>query len=185
MNAHLVDIFLGMFFFAGRCCEYAEPSQNGRTKQIAMGDLVFRDANKLEMKVDCKEDINQAQYVTAQFQDQKNGDKHNKQTQGRTWKTNLDPVTQLGWAVLRIKGRVEGWDKNTDLCTIGTVPNRLRITNQIILETIRDLCRMHGGKTMSRFSPEEIGNKSLRSGAAIALALSRQNHSEMKIMIIG
>jgi hypothetical protein len=32
MNAHLVDINVGMFFFAGRCCEYAETPEGGKTK---------------------------------------------------------------------------------------------------------------------------------------------------------
>jgi hypothetical protein len=54
-----------------------------------------------------------------------------------------------------------------------------------VLETIRDVCRIYGGKKTFGFDPPEIGNKSLRSGAAMALALSHRNHSEMKIMIVG
>lgn len=185
LNAHLVDIYLGMFFFAGRCCEYAETPEGGRTKRIAMGDITFRDVNMNIMEVNCEEDLNRARYVTLRFRDQKNGDKFDMRTQGRTKRADLDPVLRLGWAVLRIRRRVIGWDDDTDLCTIGTTPNRLRITDKLVLETIREVCRIYGGKKTFGFDPQEIGNKSLRSGAAMALALSRKNHSDMRIMILG
>jgi hypothetical protein len=71
-------------------------------------------------------------------------------SQGRTRRADLDPVLRLGWAVLRIKRRVIGWDDDTDLCTIGTVPNRLRITDKIVLETIRDVCGIYGRKNRIR-----------------------------------
>jgi hypothetical protein len=65
------------------------------------------------------------------------------------------------------------------------VSNRLRITDTIALEIVRDVCRLRGGKEVFGFDPLEIGNKSLRSGAAMALALGPNNHNEMKIKILG
>ena len=48
---------------------------------------------------------------------------------------------------------------------------------------MRSTCRIHGGKEKFGFDPEEIGNKNLQSGAAMALFL--QNHLSDKIMILG
>jgi hypothetical protein len=42
---------------------------------------------------------------------------------------------------------------------------------------------MFGGKTTFGFNPHEIGNRSIRSGAAMALFL--RDHSTAKIMILG
>jgi hypothetical protein len=125
------------------------------------GDITFRDVTMKIMMVNSEADIQRAKYVTLRFRDQKNGDKFDMRTQGRTNSTELDPVVRLGWAVLRIKRRVIGWDDDTDLCTIGEAPNRLRITDQIVLETIRDVCRIYGGKKTFGFDPHEIDNKSL------------------------
>jgi hypothetical protein len=81
MNSHLVDLYLGMFFFAGRCCEYAETPDGRRTKRIAMGDITFRDVNMRIMEVNNEEDLQRARYVTLRFRDQKNGDKYDMRTQ--------------------------------------------------------------------------------------------------------
>lgn len=185
MNAHFVDLYLGMFFFACRCCEYCETKGDKRTKRLTMGDVSFRDSQKLVMEVDNEDDLNRAQYVSLRFRDQKNGDKEDTRTQGRTGKRELDPVTRIGWAILRLKRRVNDWGHNTELCTIGEVSNRLRITDTIALEIVRDVCRLRGGKEVFGFDAWEIGNKSLRSGAAMALALGPNNHNEMKIKILG
>jgi hypothetical protein len=185
INAHFVDLYLGMFFFAGRCCEYCETAEGGRTKRLTVGDITFRTDDKKEIEIQDETDLGKAKYVTLRFRDQKNGDKHDKRTQGKTGKKELDPVNRIGWAVLRIKRRVTDWNGDTEICTVGTVSNRLRITDQIALETVRHICQMYGGRKAFGFSPGEIGNKSLRSGAAMALALSPKNHSEMRIMILG
>ena len=115
MNAHFVDLYLGMFFFACRCCEYCETKGDKRTKRLTMGDVSFRDSQKLVMEVDNEDDLNRAQYVSLRFRDQKNGDKEDTRTQGRTGKRELDPVTRIGWAILRLKWRVNDWGHNTEL----------------------------------------------------------------------
>ena len=45
------------------------------------------------------------------------------------------------------------------------------------------MCRLHGGVKRFGFHPEEIGNRSIRSGAAMALFLN--DVSSDKIMILG
>jgi len=60
-------------------------------------------------------------------------------------------------------------------------------TKDITIESIRDLlrflCKTFGKKKGYRIEPKEIGAKSIRSGAAMALTL--MNHSKTKIMILG
>jgi hypothetical protein len=51
------------------------------------------------------------------------------------------------------------------------------------LTFIRSSCASLGGHRAFGFHPHEIGNKSIRSGAAMALFLA--NHSPAKIMILG
>ena len=77
------------------------------------------------------------------------------------------------------------WNRNTDLCTIGTTSNKAKITDKLVLQNLRRVCWIHGGKMTFGFKLEEIGNKSLCSGAAMALAMSNKNHNKIKIMILG
>ena len=89
-----------------------------------------------------------------------------------------DP-TPLGWAVLESEQSI-----GRRTASAWHTPN-IEDHGQTVLETIREVCRIYGGKKTFGFDPQEIGNKSLRSGAAMALALSRKNHSDMRIMILG
>jgi hypothetical protein len=57
------------------------------------------------------------------------------------------------------------------------------LTDQFTLDLIRQTCAMFGGKPTFGFHPHEVGNRSLRSGAAMALFL--KDHSTAKIMILG
>jgi hypothetical protein len=57
------------------------------------------------------------------------------------------------------------------------------LSSQFTLELIRHTCAIFGGKTVFGFDPHEIGNRSIRSGAAMALFL--KDHSTAKIMILG
>ena len=57
------------------------------------------------------------------------------------------------------------------------------ITQEFTLNFMREVCRIYGGYSRFGFHPTEIGNKSIRSGAAMALFLT--DHSSDKIMILG
>ena len=159
INAHFVDLYLGMFFFAARCCEFCQTREEGVTKRITLGDLTFRDSRKKVIQMESEDDIPKARFVTVRFRDQKNREKDEKRTQGRTGRRELDPVIRLAWAVLRIKRRVRDWSDETDLCTVGEKSNALRITSNYSLEILREVCKLQGGKEVFGFDPEDIGNK--------------------------
>jgi hypothetical protein len=58
------------------------------------------------------------------------------------------------------------------------------ITNSFTLTLLGSFCSSHGGHHHFRFSAHKIGNKSLRSGAAMAM-MFLANHSTAKIMLLG
>jgi hypothetical protein len=57
------------------------------------------------------------------------------------------------------------------------------INNDFTRHLLQFVCAYYGGDKTFGFGPTVIGNKSLRSGAAMALFL--MNHSVAKIMILG
>ena len=176
---------MGFFFFAARCCEYCKTAKEGKTKRVQIGDLRFLKTRTREVEIDEGTDLSKVKYVSITFRDQKNGRKMETRTQGRTGDPVFDPVLRLASAVRRIKRNVSDWKRDTDICTIGKRANVLRLTDKIVLETIRSVCRIGGGKDAFGFGPDEIGNRSLRSGAAMTLALSKKNWNSIQIMILG
>ena len=58
----------------------------------------------------------------------------------------------------------------------------IAITNSFLLKLLRLICKIYGGKQAFGFSPSEIGNCSIRGGAAMALFLA--DHSPARIMIM-
>ena len=120
-----------------------------------------------------------------QIRDQKNRVKHEKRTQGRTNDPILNPVIQIANAILRIKRNVLDWDQGTELCTIGKRSNQMRITAELVRETIWLVCKACGGQQEFGFEAEEIANRSLRSGEAMTLTLSKRRYTETHIMFLG
>jgi hypothetical protein len=59
----------------------------------------------------------------------------------------------------------------------------LLISSTFVRLLMRSVCALHGGRDEFGFAPMDIGNKSLRSGAVMALFLA--NHSPAKIMVLG
>ena len=59
----------------------------------------------------------------------------------------------------------------------------MTVSNTFLRRFLRSTCRLFGGSAAFGFDPLEIGNKSIRSGAAMALFLA--DHSPSKIMILG
>ena len=73
---------------------------------------------------------------------------------------------------------------DTPLCSVNISGQRSKfITQANTLLSIQKTCFYHGGKARFSFHPHEIGNKSVRSGAAMALFL--KHHSTDKIMLLG
>lgn len=180
----MVDIVLGAFFFAMRACEYSLTPRPGKTKRIAMGDLRFRDKDKhillhtdplLELK---------AHFVTVTFRDQKNATKMDSRSQHRSGHEFLCPVLRYASAVSRTIKHFPSWDDSTPMSAVYLATKITHIDSDLIRTTMRRICRTYGTEAAHfGFEAHEIGNKSIRSGAAMALSLN--DHSTYKIMILG
>jgi hypothetical protein len=181
--AVVADIVIGAFFFAMRSCEYSKPKLPGRTKCVNLAGIIFRTASNTIVPHSSPDLSIIAEFVTITFVDQKNGTKMDSRTQRRTLDPQLCPVLRYASQVARILRTVPGFSGSTTINTIATDGRVGLITNTYILHILRNTCYTFGGLTTFGFSSNEIGNKSIRSGAAMALFLN--DVSTAKIMILG
>ena len=115
----MADIYLGFFFFAGRSCEFCLATGDRKTSRVAIEDVEFRDEGRRVVEVGPETDLESLKFVTITFRDQKNREKCEKRTQGRTKDPILDPVMRLASAVIRIKRKVKDWNQKTEFCGHG------------------------------------------------------------------
>ena len=181
--AHTADLVLGAFFFAMRSCEYTKTARPGRTKRVRMGCIVFRTLSRRVLKLTDPDLLNVADYVTIVFEDQKNGKKMDARTQRRSGHAYLCPILRWGSAVQRIIATIPSWTDQTTMCSVQLDGKILEISNVFVRKLLRHTCFLFGGFATFGFHPHEIGNRSLRSGAAMSLFL--MDHSPAKIMILG
>ena len=181
---HAADLIAGGFFFAMRSCEYSKPSVPGKTKPIRLGGVRFYSKSGSLLQHDNPRLQSRAQFVWILFEDQKNGDRFDSRTQSKSGHSQLCPVLCFARAVLRVRLFVPSANNNTLLCAIHNSRRRSHfITNDFTLKLIRQTCDLWGGRRVFGFSSKHIGNRSIRSGAAMSLFL--MNHSSDKIMILG
>jgi hypothetical protein len=177
---HAVDLIVGAFFFAMRSCEYTRTPRQGRTKRITLGDVVFRDDRKRVVSHKDAELNSKAQYVSITFKDQKNGHKMETRTQSRSGDRMLCPVRSFARAAVCCR-QIPAADEDTPLCCVGQ--KDILVSSEFTKKLLRDTCQIYGGAETFGFEAAEIGNHSLRSGAAMALFM--MNHSQERIMILG
>ena len=127
--------------------------------------------------------LHHAQYVTIVFEDHKNGKKVDARTHSRSGHKFLCPALRWGSAVQRIIASIPDWKEQTTLCSVFVDGETIEIGNAFVRKLLRHTCSIFGGHKTFGFHPLEIGNKSLRSGAAMFLFL--MDHSPAKIMILG
>ena len=181
---HAADLIVGGFFFAMRACEYVKTPVPGKTKRVRLGCIHFLSSNRTRVPHNDPDLLAKAKFVTVVFEDQKNGERFEARTQERTEDQMLCPVIRFGRAVQRVLKYNPEADDSTPLSSMNS--RKLKtdsITSDFTLKLIRKVCKDQGGKSVFGFDPMEIGNKSLRSGAAMALFLKK--HSSDRIMILG
>jgi hypothetical protein len=177
------DLVLGSYFFACRACEYTKTKLPGKTKVIVLGGVIFRSQTKKTLPHNTPDLLALAAYVTIVFVDQKSGKKMDARTQQRTGLPFLCPVLRFVSLVQRIRRMATTATDATDISTIVINNSILKITSTYVRTQLRLTCRTFGGKAIFGFDAHEIGNKSIRSGAAMALFLTN-THTD-RIMILG
>jgi hypothetical protein len=165
-----------------RSCKFTATPTPGRTKIINLGGILFRDRRRRIID-HADPSLPSAEYVTLIFENQKNGDKIDARTQRRTSHAVLCPVKRWGSTVQRIRRTIPKFDLSTTVNTIQITNTTMFVSNSYTKKMLRTTCELFGGKATFGFAPHEIGNKSIRSSAAMALFLA--DVPTAKIMILG
>ena len=182
---HAIDLIVSAFFFACRSCEYVLPAKPGLTKTIRLGGVRFYDRKSKVIDHGDRLLHKKARFVWIMFEQQKNGEIYETRTHSRSGDPSLCPVLRLIRAVRRVRRFVDSADDNTLLCSINCKHSNGSnfITQEFTLGFLKETCRLFGGEATFGFSPDSIGNKSIRSGAAMSLFLNK--YTADQIMILG
>ena len=185
---HTADLILGGYFFAMRACGFCLTERPGRTRKLTTANVVFRDKESRLVRHDNPRLSVKAMFVTICFADQKNGSKMEKRSQRRSGIRTLCPVEAWVSVIDRLQKDIiepNGSVSNIPVCTYRTEEGRVfEVDSSQVLQLLRLTCSVHDGENKYGISSPEIGTRSIRSGAAMALALQGGN-SDKKIMMLG
>jgi hypothetical protein len=183
LPATTADLTIGAFFFAKRSCEFSTTRKPGRTKIVTIQYVLFR--NRLKRIIPrCADDLLvRAEYVTITFVSQKNGKKMDLWTQRQTGDPFLCPVLRYGSVIRRILCQNPLAPHETVINTIQIGTKTGTITNNYVRELLLTTCSHFGGAETFGYASTNIGNKSIRLGAAMSLFLS--NVLTAWIMLLG
>ena len=187
VHTHIADLVTGAFFFAMRGCEYSvtERVDEQKTRLLELRDIKLRDKQKRVIPHTDQDIEKKAYYVSVHFEKQKNGKKGDKRTQGRVLDyPDMCPVKAWARVVRRVITTNGEVTDRTQVSQIGDGKGRhTHITNKRVVGLMRLTCRRYGHGKGYGIEPHELGFRSLRSGAAMALFL--MNYSPERIMILG
>jgi len=183
--SHTTDLIVGAFFFAMRACEFSRTKRRGRTRLLTLGNITFRDVDRRCIPHCSPHLLRDAHFVTICFVDQKNGTKMDRRSQQRTTDKALCPVLAWGRAVQRVRQHNPEANEETPVCALGDpkAETYFEVSDKKVVHTLRTTCRVMGKGNKYGIQEHELGSRSIRSGAAMALFL--KNHSVEKIKILG
>lgn len=183
-SRHTADLVIGAYFFAMRACEFCKTEKKGKTKLLTLDNITFRDKKRKIVDISEPDLTKRARYVTVCFVDQKNGKKNEKRTQRKTGRKWLCPVRAWGRACQRANTKHDKKRPEQPVCIFTSKNGRqTQITDSQVIQSLRTSCKVNGGRERYGFGPEEIGSRSIRSGAAMSLFIA--NHSTERIKILG
>jgi hypothetical protein len=180
--AVIAEIAIVGFFFAMRSCEATTTTKPGRTRIIDLDGVTFRDKSNCIIP-HTSALLESAYRVTLTFADQKNKTKNDKRTHKNSGDTVLNPVRCLASLVKRILANVPGACGTTTINTMCLEDDTFLLSSSYLRDQLRHSCTLMGASATFGFDATEIGTKSLRSGAAMALFL--MDYSIARIMILG
>ncbi len=165
----ITQLTIGAAFFACRSCEYSKvlQSKDKRTKLLRLQNIrFFKNGRQLPLQ---SNDLELADSVAITFEMQKNDEKFDMVTHGRTDDSVLCPVLQWAHLVSRI-WTYPGVSLDTNVCTVWRNGRMEHITSKTILQHLRAACATIGSACLG-FEPHKIGTHSLLSGAAMEMYL--------------
>ena len=194
-SKHAADLIIGAYFFAMRACEFCTTKNRGRTKILTCGHVTFRDKERNEVPHSDAQLGLKAAFVTICFVDQKNGTKMERRSQRRSGVRGLCPVEAWAAVIQRIERQFPGISDKKDLpvCSYrsdtsennsNNSNSRHEVSSERVRELLRSTCQVFDGVNQYGISASEVGTRSIRSGAAMALAV-QGGQSERSIMMLG
>ena len=182
---HTSDLIRGAYFFAMRACEFCRTEKPGRTRRLKAENVTFRDGEGHVLMHEDPRLAEKAQFVTVCFTDQKNGTRMEKRSQRRSGVPILCPVESWGSVITRmVKHFPNNRGRNrTTVCSHKKEGKTIEVTASQVTTLLRKVC-INDGHERYGISPNEVGTRSIRSGAAMALAV-QGGQSDEKIRILG
>ncbi len=165
----ITQLTIGTAFFACRLCEYSKVprSKEKRTILLRLQNIrFFKNGRQLPLQ---SNDLESADSVAITFETQKNDEKFDAVTHGRTYDRVLCPVLQWARLVSRIWTN-PGASLDTNVCTVWQNSRMEHITSKTILQHLRAACATIRSACLG-FKPHKIGTHSLCSGAAMEMYL--------------
>ena len=183
---HAADLIVGAYFFAMRACEFCSTEKPGRTRKVTLGNVVFRDQDSRIVEQRDPILAEKSMFVTICFTDQKNGTKMERRSHRKTGQEILCPVRSWARVVQRVRSnfRTSKDDDSTPVCAYRDGQRAKEISSSQVLQLLRESCKFHDGENKYGIGASDLGTRSIRSGAAMALALQGTT-SDQKIMMLG
>ena len=159
------QLLISGFFFAMRSCEYSNTNAEKQTKIMSIKGIRFlrRDNSTIDHS---DQDVFNAFAVSVTFENQKNGVKMDRSTQEATGCSILCPVRMAAAIVSRIR-LLPNTTPLTPINTFFSGSSIELIHQSMVLSYIQSTAQSIGSDKLG-FTPDELGTKSLRSGAAMA-----------------
>ena len=191
-SKHAADLIIGAYFFAMRACEFCTTRNRGRTKILTCGHVTFRDKDRNEVSHSDQQLGLKSAFVTICFVDQKNGTKMERRSQRRSGVKGLCPVEAWAAVIQRIERQFPGIMDKQDLPVCSYRNNNEtssraghhEVSDERVRDLLRSTCQVFDGVNQYGISAGEVGTRSIRSGAAMALAV-QGGQSERSIMMLG
>ena len=155
------------FFFAMRSCEYLKVPQveKGRTEILRLRNLRFIRDGQIVSHDD--PNLHTADCLAITFEMQKKDDKHDTVNHHATPDTTLCPVKAAAAIVKRIKS-YPGTNNDTPISTVLDNSRLTHVTSKQVTDALRDSVKSIGENFLN-INADEIGTRSIRSGAAMAM----------------
>jgi hypothetical protein len=165
----ITQLTIGAALFACRLCKYSRvpQSKENRTQLLRLQNIhFFKKGHQLPLQ---SNDLESADSVAITFKMQKNDEKFDTVTHGRTDDSVLCPVLQWACLVSRIWTYL-GVSLDTNVCTVWRNGRMEHITSKTILQHLRAACATIGSACLG-FEQHKIGTHSLHSRAAMEMYL--------------
>jgi hypothetical protein len=171
--------YLFAFFFAMRACEFLKvQGKERKTVCIRLNGIIFIKENKILPPT--APNINEADKVAVHFEDQKNSDRNCIRHAAKTSRQNLCPVRAAAQIVRRLQALQAKQDDFIYLYKNNKGEIK-ELSDNMSLIALREYVNNIPERDALGLRPNKIGNRTLRSSAAMAMKLNQAADSDIML----